>query len=377
MYPKKKLVALLFALLTINVQDIYAQKSGPVILDEAVRIPARREISLPNLPGYLTLKCDFHIHTVFSDGVVWPTVRVEEAWEDGLDAIAITDHIEGNPKKLPGQKHQAYEIALPAARAKNILLVKGGEISRGMPPGHFNALFVTDVNALDLPDYMDALKEAHRQGGFIFWNHPGWQKQQPDTTRWMAEHERIYQSGLMQGIEVFNEKEWYPEALQWAKEKKLTMMGNSDIHDVFNKLYDRELFPVRPITLVFARERTEASLKEALLANRTALLFFNKLIGPAEYVNPMVNQSIEISKPFLVRDGYLYFEMRNHSDIAFTLVKTGKESSELPQRTILPGRSVIVARAKQTAGKEATYTYQLENVLTGVDEHGILTFSLQ
>jgi hypothetical protein len=36
----------------------------------------RREINIPDILGYKTLKCDFHIHTVFSDGDVWPTVRV-------------------------------------------------------------------------------------------------------------------------------------------------------------------------------------------------------------------------------------------------------------------------------------------------------------
>jgi len=32
----------------------------------------RKTINLPDLPGYVTLKCDFHLHTVFSDGNVWP-----------------------------------------------------------------------------------------------------------------------------------------------------------------------------------------------------------------------------------------------------------------------------------------------------------------
>ena len=54
----------------------------------------RNEISIPGIDGYQTLKCDFHIHTVFSDGSVWPNIRVEEAWREGLDAIAMTDHIE-------------------------------------------------------------------------------------------------------------------------------------------------------------------------------------------------------------------------------------------------------------------------------------------
>ena len=49
----------------------------------------RQEIHFPDLPGYQTLECDFHSHTVFSDGSVWPTVRINEAWREGLDTIAI------------------------------------------------------------------------------------------------------------------------------------------------------------------------------------------------------------------------------------------------------------------------------------------------
>lgn len=43
----------------------------------------RNEIQVPDLDGYTTLKCDFHMHSVFSDGLVWPTVRVDEAY--GMD----------------------------------------------------------------------------------------------------------------------------------------------------------------------------------------------------------------------------------------------------------------------------------------------------
>ena len=63
------------------------------------RVKARQEITLPMIDGYQLLKCDFHMHTIFSDGIVWPTLRVQEAWEEGLDAIAITDHIEGQPAR--------------------------------------------------------------------------------------------------------------------------------------------------------------------------------------------------------------------------------------------------------------------------------------
>ena len=45
------------------------------------RIKARHEICLPQIDDYQLLKCDFHIHTIFSDGIVWPSLRVQEAWD--------------------------------------------------------------------------------------------------------------------------------------------------------------------------------------------------------------------------------------------------------------------------------------------------------
>lgn len=45
----------------------------------ALRGQSRHEIRMPDIMGYTTLKCDLHMHTVFSDGLVWPTVRVDEA----------------------------------------------------------------------------------------------------------------------------------------------------------------------------------------------------------------------------------------------------------------------------------------------------------
>ena len=349
--------------------SLSAQKQGTVNMEDVVRIHNRQEIALPDIPGYKTLKCDFHIHTVFSDGTVWPTIRVNEAWEDGLDAIAITDHIEGHPKKLPGKKRTQYEVALPAAQAADIILIRGGEISRSMPPGHFNALFIKDVDALDIPDYMDALAEAVRQGGFILWNHPGWRAQQPDSTQWMAEHEAIYKKGWMHGIEVFNEKEWYPEAIRWALEKNLVITGNSDIHEEYDYKYNTDLYPVRPMTLVFAKERSEESVKEAMFEGRTAALFFNMLVGRKQYIEPLVKGSVTVSPSHYSQDGYLYFSVKNSSDIEYTFIKTGKDLSELPGRFILPRRGSVILKAKQVKGETRTYPYYLRNVLTGVEEY--------
>ncbi|MCL4195381.1 MAG: hypothetical protein KJZ87_26825, partial [Thermoguttaceae bacterium] len=113
----------------------------------AVAADVRREVQFPDVAEYQTLVCDFHMHTVFSDGSVWPQVRVAEAWRQGLDAIAITDHIEYQPHKddLPTKHGRSNELAAGAARQANLLFPTGAEITRDTPPGHFNAIFLEDV----------------------------------------------------------------------------------------------------------------------------------------------------------------------------------------------------------------------------------------
>ncbi len=182
----------------------------------------RKEIQIPDIPGYITLKCDFHIHTIFSDGDVWPTVRVSEAWKQGLDAIAITDHIEYRPhsQDLKSDHNRSYEIAKPMADQNGIILIRGTEITRKMPPGHLNAIFITNANLIERDDWFEACREAKDQGAFIFWNHPGWKVQQPEKTLWWSQHTKLLEAGLLEGIEAFNDHDFYPEALKWAQEKK-------------------------------------------------------------------------------------------------------------------------------------------------------------
>jgi hypothetical protein len=148
----------------------------------------RHEIQFPDLPGLVTLKCDFHMHSVFSDGLVWPTVRVEEAWRMGLDLIALTDHIEYQPHKgdVPTKHNRPYELAVGGAKERDLLLPRATEITRETPPGHFNAIFLDDVNPLDTPDFVEAVKQANQQGAFVFWNHQGWKGE--EKGRWLEVH---------------------------------------------------------------------------------------------------------------------------------------------------------------------------------------------
>lgn len=50
--------------------------AAAILLAAAISHAAdRHEIAFTDLSGYKTLKCDFHMHTVFSDGRVWPTAN--------------------------------------------------------------------------------------------------------------------------------------------------------------------------------------------------------------------------------------------------------------------------------------------------------------
>ena len=91
----------------------------------------RNEINVPNLDGYTTLKCDFHMHTVFSDGLVWPTVRVDEAYREGLDAIALTEHIEYRPHKkdIVADHNRSFDVAHKQAVAVKLLALWHRDIS--------------------------------------------------------------------------------------------------------------------------------------------------------------------------------------------------------------------------------------------------------
>ena len=91
-----------------------------------------RKIEFPDIPGYKTLICDFHQHTVFSDGNVWPSIRVQEAIKDGLDAISITDHIEYQPhsEDIPHpDRNRSYQVAIEAAKNKSLIVINGSEIT--------------------------------------------------------------------------------------------------------------------------------------------------------------------------------------------------------------------------------------------------------
>ena len=314
-------------------------------------MPPKRVITIPNVGEYQVLKGDFHIHTMFSDGTVWPQERITEAVGNGLDVIAITDHIEyrphvgGNGIKLRDQNddHEiAYNLAKPVADREKLILVRGTEITKStMPPGHFNSLFHQETGpiAAEVSDYRKMLEAAVKQGGFILWNHPGWQAptsggiENGAPILFTEVHEQLRKDGLLHGVEGFNHYEYYPNVCDWCEEKELAIFANSDIHgSEFNTYGSRNR--KRPITLVLAKERTHDSVKEAFFAGRTIAWFADRIVGREKFVRPLLEACVSREK----RGEQLVFT--NKSDLPVHLewnknavIVPQKGSAELPVGT--------------------------------------------
>ena len=305
----------------------------------------RTEVRIPDILGYRTLKCDFHIHTVFSDGSVWPDVRSEEAWREGLDAIAITDHVEYQPHKkdLPSNHDRSFQIAKPLGDRLRIRVIRGSELTREMPPGHLNAIFLEKVEAVEKETWREAVQAASSQGAFIFWNHPGWHGQQPDrVARWYPEHSELHEGGMLHGIEVVNARTYYPEAHRWCLDKNLTMLSNSDIHNPLNLDYHVQQGDHRPLTLVFATDSTLEAIKEALFDRRTAVYSGDLLIAEERFLRPIFNESVSIRNPSVtVRgQGRALVQIENTSEITYRLVRV-----PAPLELSLPGQIKLQANA--------------------------------
>lgn len=318
----------------------------------------------PDVEGLKTLVCDFHTHTVFSDGRVWPDVRIEEARREGIDVIVISDHIEYQPHKndLPTNHERPYEIARSKAEQFNVLLIKGAEITKDTPPGHYNAIFTASIGPLHKPDVLDAVRIAAEQKAFVFWNHHAWQGE--DRGKWQDVQTKMYDNQWLHGLEVANGSEYYPNAHRWCLEKNLAMLGNSDIH---GPSIDYRYTPDkhRTLTLVLAEERSPEAVGQALFARRTLAWHGNRLIGRPEHLRMIFDAGVTVSPVHLVRGKRGYFEIANRTMLDLQLARVGQKG---PSRIQVPAGSAVVESAElgeDNAGITCRYT--VENMRAAPD----------
>lgn len=373
----------LFGLLNVETFAQTPSDNGIMRLDE-FRYPKKREIiSIPDVNGLTVLKCDFHMHTVFTDGHVWPNVRVQEAWKEGLDAIAFTEHVEYTPHSadVKVSNLRPHELAKNLALENNLILIKGTEVTRNTPPGHFNALFIEDDQNLvaDRSSDLDekAIQAVVDQGAFIFWNHPGWKATQiKGSYEWLPFVEKMYQDKKLHGIEVVNGFGFHKKALDWALDRNLTILGNTDIHNLIAHDYDIEREGVhRTMTLVMAKDRSAKSIREALEQGSTVAWSSNYLFGKEENVRNLFNACVTLGNVYHEKtnakgEKTRYYEIANNSDLYFELhLKDGKGT----KKVVLYPQSAQIITAADTQSK---LTYEVVSTFIRSDRHLTVDFNL-
>ena len=384
-----KRIATLFLILVsasaANAQYYYQDSKNSQMLRHAERHePCRKEVILPQVNGYNVYKADLHTHTVFSDGHVLPRFRMNEAWQDGLDVVAVTEHIEYRPHEatfydylkgytdkehMPGVKglekgkqlvdlNYSVNETLKEAKKYGITIIPGTEITRnGTTVGHFNALFTTDNNTIYDKDPVQAVRNAKAQGALVMHNHPGWRKESLDYTE---TEKTVYDEGLVDGVEVMNGAEFYPLIIDRVRERGLFIAANSDIHSSTANDY-RLTGNLRPMTLILAKDKSLKSLREALEAKRTIALGYNTLCGEEKLLNDFFVASVKLTE--IDEDSWM---LTNMTSVPYVLKKGNGNNFRLD-----PFCSIKVSAPKK--GNSISVT--VLNMWTGVDSHPVVKVS--
>ncbi|MBP5383310.1 MAG: hypothetical protein J6Y45_08170 [Bacteroidales bacterium] len=317
----------------------------------------RKIIAIPDIDGYKTLKCDFHTHTVYADAQVSPEGRVQEDWYDGLDVMAMTEHVGIHKTGIDFPDRNVTNRKAMAEGAKwGMIVIPGVEITRSKPFGHMNFLFVKDANVFSEDRYvsdsdgkpleddfgrkvnnmetlMDDIAAAMEQDCFIQWNHPGW----PDKKCDMFDIQReMLAKGQINAVEICNHQEWYPKVLDWFDEFHIPMTANTDQHRPVAVDYGHV---IRPMTLVFAKEYTLESVREAMFAGRMVAFWDQTLAGDATWLEQLVHHSLQVK---VIDEKQGRIEVTNISDIRF---ETTYGSHMNP--VVLYPRSAIVMTVKK------------------------------
>jgi hypothetical protein len=312
------------------------------------------------------------MHTVFSDGNVWPIIRVHEAWRDGLDVIAITDHINYTPHQgdVTTDVSRPYKQLRDFAEQTGMILIPGAEWNEGNI--HFNMLFLRDPMALKELPVRGALERAREFGAFIFWNHPGW-KGKPE---WFPLVKEVYDAKLLDGMELVNGRSFYEDAYPWVEEKKLTIFANSDIHGLSAWDYPNR---TRPVTLIFAREASEEGVREALKSRRTAAWMNGEVWGTEEHLKALWTAAVSVEPAEFTGGG-----LRVHNRFAIPFRWKVAEAPEWLRITARPLEPEKVAAIPVSIRKDAPrgaerveVKLELTNIHVGPGKNLVVTLPLK
>ncbi|HMQ48825.1 MAG TPA: Sb-PDE family phosphodiesterase [Saprospiraceae bacterium] len=366
---------LLWALFLVLYQTAFTQSIAPHAHSRAIHFP--------DVAPYQTMVCDFHQHTVFSDGSVWPDIRVQEALKDSVDAISLTEHLEYQPHlaDIPhSDRNRSYDLATDFAKPYDLIVVRGAEITRKMPPGHINAIFIEDANRLMIEDSIEVFREARRQGAFTFWNHPNWIAQYKDgVAKVTGMHHFLMQEGLLNGIEVVNDLTYSDEALRIALDYNLTIMGTSDVHGLVDWQYKVADGGHRPVTLVFTTERSPEAIKEGLENKRTVVWYNNNLIGRESELIPLLNACLKVTKvSYQGISAVATVSIYNDSDALFILMNNSDFQLHADTDVVMlhPNTTTSIEVKTKEQLEDFELKFQVLNAVTAPGEHPSISLEI-
>ena len=380
-----------FAFLPAVAQTYYVDAANPEVLKHAELVGTyRTEIFLPQVNGYNVYKADLHTHTLYSDGSVMPAFRVLEAWQQGLDVIAITDHLESRrteevmveylKKYISDEYPEAINtfIALEPTPKGSIMVdlnfgikavqkeaekygltvIPGGEISRcGATIGHFNALFVEDCNAIYDPDPLTSIRNAKAQNALVMHNHPGYRRTNIDYSE---VEKQAYDEGLIDGVEVMNGSSFYPGVIDRVQDRNLFIAACTDVHGG-NKYGAFE----RPMTLIMAKDKSLESIREALEARRTLAYGFNTISGDEQLLKDFFAAGVKVE---LIRESSSGAELMLINTTPFTYIirQDGKN-----QQRVAPCTSILIKAPKG----QRSLKLEVLNMFCRSDKHPVVDLS--
>lgn len=223
--------------------------TAPAAEPPAPPVPERRpRRDLPATDGLTWWACDFHAHTLHSDGSLGIAELAARAVDAGLDVLAVTDHntVSHHPH-LPG-----------IADRYGVTLLPGQEVTTDR--GHANAFGPIGWVDFRRPA-QEWVDQVDREGGILSINHPlgadcAWLH--PLTTR--PRFAEIWHSGWF-------DRTWGAPIAWWsAWRADLVPLGGSDFHTP-----DQAREPGSPVTWVAAPSPAVTDIMDALREGRTAV----------------------------------------------------------------------------------------------------------
>ena len=381
-----KKLFLILALVGVSLFEASAQKKIPETVTLVQNAQRRTEIILPKVNGLNVYKADLHTHSIYSDAELTPEQRVKEAWFDGLDIFAMTDHVEyrrHEPKMLQflkgytgGKAKKAVnanvirkpateqgiladlnlpvQLAQKAAKAYGdaLLVIPACEITREPKTiGHFNALFTTDNNAIYDVDPLQSLRNAKKQGALITQNHPGWSRKTCDITEF---EQKAFDEKLIDGVEIMNGYWFYPKAMQRCVDWNLYMLGCTDIHNQTNHYNQNGNF--RTMTFVFAKENSMKAVRKALEKRQTLAYSAGNIAGDAKLLQDFFKASVSCKFLSRGKKGAATYALTNSTSLGYK-IRVGRKVLELPAF-----QTITISVSKDKSGNDKDVVFYVVNM---------------